>query len=322
MLHFKGWTSAFLTVAMLAVTLVPSASALESAGATEPMEPTTRLTQVGERDGAVLNHDTELMNYDGETITENLPKTTTGIINGNGLSTAAAAAIDDVVVLKGSALFAESGAGAHYYAYSGYSNTYSEAFANIKLPTGFNNNSGARNGYISLGITGSQHGIDLGLRNSGSGWHPCVYDVGNTFTTFTAYTAPSTATNAIITVKPVNTTTVHLYVQFVNSSGTNVGTAFDRDITVSSGNLVSSGGKMMCRYYRFASLVPTGSTDNQSDGTYMTGGQITNCQLYNGSSYVSWGISTARVTNAWKVSSSKISLSYTTYNDTFAIRHS
>lgn len=77
----------------------------------------------------------------------------------------------------------------------------------------------------------------------------------------------------------------------------------------------------MCRYYRFASLVPL-ATDNQSDGTYMIDGQITNCQLYNGSNYVSWGIGTARVTNAWKVSSSKITLSYTTYNDTFNIRHS
>lgn len=318
MLHCKKWAAVFMAVAMMAVTLVPSASALESTGSDAPLVPEGRHTQACERDGAVINNDTDLMNYDGETVTEGLPRTT-GIIDESGISTAA---VDDVVVVKGSALFSESGAGAHYYAYSAYSNTYTEAFANIKLPTGFNNNSGARNGYISLGITGSQHGIDLGLRNSGSGWHPFYYDVtAHQFTTFEAYVAPSTATNALITVKPVNATTVHLYVQFLNSAGTYVGTPFDRDITVAADNLVSSGGKMMCRYYRFASLVPVG-TDNQSDGTYMTGGQITNCQLYNGSSYVSWGISTARVTNAWKVSSSKITLSYTTYNDTFNIRHS
>lgn len=311
----KRIVSLFLIIAVLSATLVTGASAAESTSAPVPAH---RITRVGERDSAFINQDEDLMNYDGETITENLPKTSTGIISESGI---APAAIDDVAVIKGSALFTENGVGAHYYAYSGYSNTYTEAFANIKLPTGFNNNNGARNGYISLGITGSVHGIDMGLGNDGSGWHPVVYDVGNKFTAFSEYTAPSNATNALITVKPVNSTTVHLYIQFLNSSGANVGRAFDRDITVESGNLVSSGGKMMCRYYRFASLVPVG-TDNQSDGTYMTGGQIMNCQLYNGSNYVSWGINTARVTNAWKVSSNKISLSYTTYNDIFAIRHS
>lgn len=288
------------------------------AGAANVEESTDRLTTVGELDSAYVDNDTDLMNYDGENITENLPKSTTGMIDESSISLAA---VDDVTVLKGSALFAEKGVGAHYYAFSGYSNAYSEAFANIKLPTGFKNNNGARNGYISLGIHGSVHGIDMGLGNEGNGWYPCLYDVNHNMLTFKDYIAPSNATNAKIVVKPVNTTTVHMYIQFLNSAGTNVGKTFDRDITVSSGNLVYSGGKIMCRYYRFASLVPL-ATDNQSDGTYMTGGQITNCQLYNGSNYVSWGIGTARVTNAWKVSSSKITLSYTTYNDTFNIRHS
>ena len=113
-----------------------------------------------------------------------------------------------------------------------------------------------------------------------------------------------------------------MYVQFLDSSGSNVGTMFDQDISVAANNLTfSSSGNPICRFYRFASLVPTG-TDNRNDGTYMTGGQITNCQLYNGSSYVSWGINTARVSDAWKVYPSCISLSYTQYNDTFAISHS
>lgn len=277
----------------------------------------TRLTTVGEKDSAFINNDSELMNYDGET-SATPPATTTGII---GETSITPSAVNDVVVIKGSSLFAERNVGAHYYAFSGYNNSYGEAFSNIKLPTGFYNKNGARNGYVSLGIHGSKHGVDLGLQNTGTGWRPCVYDVGGTFTTFDAYKAPSTATNAIIVVKPVSTTKVHMYIQFKNASGANVGNTFDRDINVASGNFVSSGGKIMCRYYRFASLVPTG-TDNQSDGTYMTGGQFTNCQLHNRSNYVSWGINTARVTNAWKVSSSKITLSYTTYNDTFNIRHS
>ncbi len=242
-------------------------------------------------------------------------------LTANITKAASSGTIDNVYVLKNSARFKSTGAGAHYYVYSDYSNTYSEAYTNVQLPTGFENNNGSRNGYVSLGITGSAHGIDIGISNTGSGWFPYTYDVGYTFTTFTDYTAPSTATNAIIMVKPVDTTTVHMYVQFLDASGNHVGLTFDRDIPVASGNLVSKNNKMMCRFYRFASLVPVG-TDNQSDGTYMTGGQFTECQLYNGSNYVNWGIDSNLVTNAWIISSTKISVDYATYNDTFSIYHS
>lgn len=250
------------------------------------------------------------------------PLTPTGIIG--RFPTATARYIDELVVVKGSALFQESAVGAHYYAFSDYSSSYYEAFANIKLPTSYNNANNTRNGYISLGIYGSAHGIDLGLKNDGSGWYPYSYDVGQTFTDYTAYRAPSTATNAIITVNPVDTTTVRMYVQFLDSNGNNVGTAFNQNIAVASGNLQYSGGYIACRFYRFASLVPIPpNPDNQKDSSYILGGQFTNCLLYqrSTSSYVSWGIDTARVTNAWKVSPERISLSYSTYNDTFAIDH-
>ena len=304
--------SIFLVASILSTVFAVSASAYEAPVAIE----STRISTVNERDSAVTTNNQFLMEYDGETITENLPKTTTGNLKLNAVSPLA---IDDVVVLKGSALFTEQGVGAHYYAFSGYGTGYSEAFSNIKLPTGFNNRN-IRNGYISLGVTGTAHGVDMGLRNSGSGWHPYVYDVGHNFSAFTQYTAPRTATNAVIVVKPISTTKIAMYIRFVNAAGQTVGTTFDRTITVSSGNFVYSGGRIACRYYRFASLVPTGN-DNQSDGTYMTGGQFTNCQLYNRSNYVSWGINTPRVTNAWKVSSSKITLTYGATNDSFNIRH-
>lgn len=228
--------------------------------------------------------------------------------------------IDDVYILKNSARFKSTGAGAHYYVYSDYGNTYSEASANVLLPTGFENNHGARNGYISLGITGSVHGIDVGIGNTGSGWFPYAYDVGAAFTTYKDYLAPETATNAIISVKPVDTETVHMYVDFLDASGHHVGRTFDCDIKVTGGNLVMQDNKIMCRFYRFASLVPVGE-DDQSDGTYMTGGRFTQCRLYNGTGHVSWGIDTDRVTDAWEISSSKISVSYTTYHDTFDIHH-
>ena len=317
-IRFQRMVKLFLAVMMVCncfgTAYVQAAESQDDQPGTE-----VRISTVCDRDSAYLTQDSELLAYDGETIYENLPKTTTGIIG--CFSTASGfRTIDDVYVLKNSALFTETGVGAHYYAFSGYNNTYSEAFTNVKLPTSFNNNSGARNGYISLGITGSVHGIDMGLCNTGSGWFPYIYDVGNTFTTFTSYVSTSSATNAIITVKPINTTTVYMYIRFVDSNGNTTGLVFERNITVSSGNLVTSSSKIMCRYYRFASLVPVG-TDNQSDGTYMTGGQFKNCQLYNGSAYVSWGISTNRITNAWEVSSDKISVSYTDYNDTFSIQH-
>lgn len=287
----------------------------------------TRISTVGVRDSAYINGDQDMLNYDGVTITENLPKTTTGSISQSMLTTEPTLQTVPRIYneylheIKPPKLFAEYDKGAHYYAFSVESTNYTEAFSNIKLPTGFNN--GNRNGYISLGIWGS-HGIDLGLCNEGNGWFPYIYDVNHSFSRYNDYyTAPSSAKNAIITVKPVSTTSVNMYVQFLNSSGTNVGNTFDRTITVSTNNLVYSGGKIKCRFYRFASLVPLdGYTDNRSDGTSMTGGKFTNCQLYNGSNYVSWGINTARMANVWRIYPGKISLSYTTYNDTFSINHS
>lgn len=78
-------------------------------------------------------------------------KSPTGIIGDFGDSayeSAAPLSIDDLTVIKGSALFRESGVGAHYYAFSGYGTTFTSAFANIKLPTGFNNAGHTRNGFI------------------------------------------------------------------------------------------------------------------------------------------------------------------------------
>lgn len=138
-----------------------------------------------------------------------------------------------------------------------------------------------------------------------------------------SYVAPSNATNAKIVVKPVSTTKVHMYIQFLNSSGQNVGTAFDQDISLRYGSFSSSGGNISCRYYRFASLVPNNGQDNQMDSSYMIGGQFTNLGLYNRntSTYDTWGINTARVTDAWKVSPERITLSYGSNYDTFKIDH-
>lgn len=229
-------------------------------------------------------------------------------------------------MIKGSYVFTpEQDKGAHFYAFSSMSTTYTEAFANIVLPTGFNNANNTRNAYLCLGIQGTLGGIDLGLQNVGTGWRPYYYDVaGKIGASYSAYTAPSSTTNAVIVVKPVNTTTVHMYIKYLDASGNQVG-MFDQDLPISSGNLTYSNGSIQCRYFRFASFVPNAnaSGDNRTDGSYMTGGKFTNCQLYNGSSYVSWGIKTARVVSAWEVYPDLIDLTYPTdYNDVFDIRHS
>lgn len=230
--------------------------------------------------------------------------------------------IDGLQVIKGTPLFHETGAGAHYYAFSTYSSAYQEAMTNISLPTAFNNANNTRVGYISLGIYGSQHGIDLGIRNLGDGWRPYYYDVNNVFKDYEEYTAPSTAKSAIITVNPVSTTSVRMYVKFEDANGNTVGNVFDKTIPVSSGNLVTSGGNIICRFYRFASLVPIG-TDNQMDSSYMLNGQFRSCQLYrrSTSSYVSWGITSSTMACAWEVSPERINLSYSGTVDIFSIDH-
>ena len=125
-----------------------------------------------------------------------------------------------------------------------------------------------------------------------------------------------------MTAKPISTTQVYLYVQFQDASGNNVGTAFERNISVASGNLKMSGSKVSCQFFRFASLVqPESAYDNQGDGSYMTGGMFRNCQLYNGSKYVSWGVYSGNVSSCFAVSTSHITLSFSGQNDTFNIRH-
>jgi hypothetical protein len=240
----------------------------------------------------------------------------------------------DVSCIKSPSFFTpEMNNGAHYYAGAEYSSKYQEAFANIKLPTSYNNASNNRNGCIAFGIYGSVKGIDMGLKNEGSGWFPVVYDPHmNTVNSainaehrFTTYTAPSTATNAIITVNPVSVTSVRMYVQFKDANGNNVGTTFDQTIDVAPGNLTAdNAGNILCRFYRFASLIPvSGYTDNLQDSSYMLGGEFTNAHLYNRQtqSYETWGIYTNRVVSAWIVYPTRCWLSCTTTGEAFTIDH-
>lgn len=249
--------------------------------------------------------------------------TPTRVFGGQYMPMPASNYVDNIV---GNAPYVDTNIGAYYYVYSGLSTTYSEAFANIKLPTSLNLANGTRHACISLGIAGDGVAIDLGLINVGNGWTPVYNEVlgtGGVGELFPEYTAPSTATNAKIVVKPVNSNTVHMYIQFLNASGQNVGTTSDRDITLEGSSFNSSGTYIPCQYYRFASLIPAGCPDNQSDGSYMIGGQFINLGLYNRntSTYDTWGIETARVVSAYRVHPEHISLNYGSNYDTFNINH-
>lgn len=229
-------------------------------------------------------------------------------------------------ILKGAKLFTEAVHGAYYYAFSpkGATNTHSEAYANVVLPTASQmkcQGTGCkRNAYICLGVSaasGAGDGVDLGISYTGNGWHPYYYDVagdiGARYNNAT-YTAPDTATNAIIIAKPISATKVGLYVRFVNSRGATVGNIFDQTLTVSS--------HTWSRFFRFASLVPTG-TDNQSDSTYMLGGKFTGLGLYNKTTkvYDTFGIYTNRIQDAWIWSHPKCQVTATSNSDTFTIDH-
>lgn len=173
----------------------------------------------------------------------------------------------------------------------------------------------------------NNHGVDVGIVNQGDGWMPCYYDTkafsgtshygGN----YTEYIADSSATNALMVVKPgANLSHVHLFVQFLNSSGVAICT-FDQELLVAERSKWS-------RYYRFASLVqdlPQDAPDVQTDETYMTGGKFTNLGLYNKStgSYEAWGIHNANnlVQDAWIMYLPKCQVTTTDNSDSFTIMH-
>lgn len=250
----------------------------------------------------------------------------------------------------------EGGQGAYYTVVSVEGTQYAEASASIVFPSGYDDAGGARTGYLTLGIWGPGRGgssgesqdtdsekqlsgqeagtemdilgtgreIQLGLQNTGTGWTPYCYDAaGDEYTVFGGYAAPDTAAEAVIRVRAVNTETVHLYIQFLDASGRQTGNVFDQDIPVCDGNLVLDGGAVRCRYFRSAALVPVDAekADDRADGSHMLGAEFTDCLLYDGSEYVSWGIAASRVEDAWRIFPGCINVSCTEYGEAFDIRH-
>jgi len=233
-------------------------------------------------------------------------------------------------ILRGSApLWAEDNKGAHYYVYSTVTSEYAEAYTRIKLPTSLNlsNENNGRNAYISLGIFGTlgNLGVDMGIRNEGSGWSPYTYDVcGKNFEVYDL--TVTNAKKAVIVATPLSTTVLRLYVQFQDAKGNEI-SYFYQNIPVASGNFqLGDNGEVACHYYRFASLVnQDGEEDNQEDGTYMLGGNFNGLALYkrSTSTYENWGMTSSLVNQAWLVSPDHITVTYASGSDTetFSIKH-
>ena len=182
------------------------------------------------------------------------------------------------------------------------------------------NGNSLRNAYISFGILGNRGGIDTGIRNNGSGWHPCYYDMpyGN-FVPFENDIASSeiTIVGIEIEVKPQKEIIFSLTYR---NSNFDVIQSFQKKLDGDRAIDEDDNGNPIFRFYRFASLVPL-KEDDQNDGTYMKDGKFTGLTIVRDNNAQSWGISENDIEFAWKVSPSRIELDYTENSDSFSIIH-
>lgn len=256
--------------------------------------------------------------------------------------------IGDVESIKGNVIYAETGHGAHYYAYSPQTTNYKTATGFFELPTSLNVEFDTeapithRSAYISAGILGSTHGIDLGIRNTGGRWHPYYYDGyredpddpsddgKNVYKAFdeeeseqAGYVAEDTAVCAAFLIMPYTETSVVFSVTFYDENDECVGD-FLKIIPVVEDNLIFSNSQALCRFFRFVSLVqPDGYVDNQMDSTYMLDAGFSELSLsgYDASMSGDWGIDSNRVECAWLVSPERIQFEYWQDSETVSIDH-
>ena len=228
--------------------------------------------------------------------------------------------IDDVEVLKNRVWEGyETKVGAHYYAYSKYLVGYTEVTSFINLPEKLNTNNGKRNAYISFGVLGLNGAIDMGIMNSGSGWWPYKYD-GNT-KEFIAYKddfAPNGTKIIGIQIK-VNEDRLSTFSLSFRNSNLTILKSFYKELNCSH-ILVYENNHVKNRFYRFASLVPV-EQDNQTDGTYMIGGEFNDLTIVRDNNGYDWGIALDDIDVAWKVSTKRINVTHDERNDKFDIIH-
>ncbi|KAG4092832.1 hypothetical protein H8356DRAFT_1429227 [Neocallimastix lanati (nom. inval.)] len=206
--------------------------------------------------------------------------------------------IDDPVNIKNVPIYdPENGVGAHYYAFSPY-----------------------KAGYTKVTIH-ALSSIDIGIRNTGNGWHPYYYDVKNDkLEQFPENMAPSGTEKIGIEVEITSTKKIIFSISY-RDSNLNIIKSFTTEFKAD--HIFENSDDFRKRFYRFASLVPIGGkdADNQNDETYMRGGQFTGLTIVENGSPKPWGIPEEDIESAWMVSSSRIEFSYDKNTDKFTIYH-
>ena len=228
--------------------------------------------------------------------------------------------IDDAVIIKNRVWDGyETGVGAHYYAYSPYITGYTRVTSYIQLPNSLNTNQGKRNAYISFGVLGLYGSIDTGIMNSGEGWKPYYYDINyKKFISFKEYYAPQETSIVGIEIEVTSSRKIIFSLSF-RASNLFVLKSFSTEIDASH-ILVYEDSIVKNRFYRFASLVPT-ETDNQNDRTYMIGGKFTGLTIVKNNRGETWGIAGDNIDVSWLVSSRRIKFSHQNDNEEFSIIH-
>lgn len=209
--------------------------------------------------------------------------------------------------------------GGYYYVQSAPSATYSSAFARVTLPQVATQ---GRCAFISLGVAGQLGGVDMGITYTGDGWSPYFYDVAanNFYAEFGAHSTNLTgeAVYAVLNAAVVDATTVQWSVTFQDAASKVLDT-FWLQSPIHPGNLsTDADGKVVCSFYRFASISHMQGADTRAS---MKNGAFLNCQLYDGSTYVPWGMADDTAASVWTVHPTCVDLSYSGMNDTFSIRY-
>lgn len=223
-------------------------------------------------------------------------------------------AIGDVYVMKGEAFYPETDNGANLYAFSTHTTDLQCAAGYFEIPTDIDLADETRVAYVSAGIAGLTHGIDLGIRNDGGNWHPYYYDGGHMFVSYDdwlseamGFVADESAVRAAFVVSPYSSNQVAYSVEFLDENNLQVG-AFNSIIDVAEDNLSFIEDQAFVRFFRFVSLVHLdGAEDDQHDGSYLVDAGFSNLKVerYDGRKH-DWGIETEWVEKAWIVSPERI----------------
>ena len=228
--------------------------------------------------------------------------------------------IDDPQILKNEFWKSyQTRCGAYYFCYSPYIVGYFKITGYIILPKSLNTNRGGRNAYISPGVGGLYGAINCGIMNSGKGWLPFYYFRHNkTMVTFKEYYASYHTDIIGFEIEVTNSRIIIFSLTFRNSS-LFILNSFKTEIDASD-ILVYENNEVKLRFYRFVNLAPEGK-DDQNDGTYLIDGKFTELKIIRNNITYPWGISENDVEVSWLVSSKRIKVTHSKYEETFSIIH-